>query len=393
MSPFETAVASHLAGTVVLALFFVLLGRHDPRPYLRAWAAAWVTQVVALAALLLSARQGWHLSYSLYLLLETAHGVLLCLAALAFARGPALPRWWPWAFAPLVAWAAAGPALLPDTRHLHAAQFAALAATYVAAATFLWPRRRQDEMGLRITTNVLALLSLLYLHYAAVFRLAFRGTEGAAYLEVAPFAVLLLQMLLALGMVLAVTEAAQRTLAATNAQLREAEERLRLLAETDPLTGCSNRRVFRELVDELRRRGPAASGVVLLLDMDGLKAVNDLRGHAAGDEAIRGVATAIRSRTREGRDLVVRWGGDEFVVVLPAVTREEGEARRLEIKAAVGAAGYSASAGLAAFGEGTDIVRAVEQADATMYAEKAARRSFAARGSPAGDRTPAGRPD
>ena len=79
-----------------------------------------------------------------------------------------------------------------------------------------------------------------------------------AYVAIAPFNVLLLQTLMAFGMVLTVMEEGQRALHSANDQLREAERRLKILAETDPLTGCFNRRVFRELVDDLRaRRAPA----------------------------------------------------------------------------------------------------------------------------------------
>src|SRR5688572_26596375 len=92
MSPLETATAAHLAGTVVLALFFVLLERHDPRPYLRDWMAAWIVQGVALAALLVTTREDWQIGLGLYLFLETAHGALLWLAAIGYARGPVAGR-------------------------------------------------------------------------------------------------------------------------------------------------------------------------------------------------------------------------------------------------------------------------------------------------------------
>ena len=59
MPLFEIATAAQLAGSVVLALFFVLLERHDPRPYLADWMAAWIAQAVALAVFLASLRWGW----------------------------------------------------------------------------------------------------------------------------------------------------------------------------------------------------------------------------------------------------------------------------------------------------------------------------------------------
>lgn len=377
MSLFDIATAAHLAGSVVLALFFLLLARHDPRPYLRAWTAAWVAQVLSLAVLLASSLRGWHASLSLYLFLEAVHGLLLVAAAQNYARGEGLRRGHAVAVAVLAAWSGIAPRLFAEESALHAAQFAVLAAAYLVASGVLWRLREPGGMGLRLTTNVLGLLGLLYLQHAAAFAWTVRSEAGLAiYLEAAPFTILLLQMLLALGMVMAVMEAAHWALHATNEQLRDAERRLKTIAETDSLTGCFNRRVFRELVDDVRAQSGDAEGVVILLDMDGLKAINDRDGHSAGDQAIRRVAEAIRSRTRT-TDVVVRWGGDEFVVVIPGATGVEGEARRAEILATIVSTGLSASAGLSAYGPAKDIVVAVREADAAMYRAKAEKKGNA----------------
>jgi diguanylate cyclase (GGDEF)-like protein len=374
MSPLEIATAAHLAGTVVLALFFVLLERHDPRPYLQDWMAAWIVQGVALAALLVTSRRDWQTGLALYLFLETAHGVLLWLAAVGYARGPVARRWRVRAIAATAAWAAAGPFVL-EQRALYAAQFTVLAVASFAAAFVLWPRRETGAMGVRLTTWLLVLLGVVYLADAAVGAWAMRPDGDLhPYVEIAPFNVLLLQTLMAFGMVLTVMEEGQRALHSTNDQLLEAERRLKTLAETDPLTGCFNRRVFRDLVDELRRGDGAREGTVVMLDMDGLKAINDRDGHAAGDAAIRAMADAIRARTRN-TDLAVRWGGDEFLVVLPGLSEAEGSARRDQIAAGIAAGGLSASTGMAAYGETVDIMNAVETADASMYAVKAQRRA------------------
>jgi len=102
-------------------------------------------------------------------------------------------------------------------------------------------------------------------------------------------------------------------------QRRRLEAELRRLAETDDLTGRLNRRAFfRELQAELHRSARYGHPPSLLyLDIDRFKAINDTRGHAAGDAIIRGVIERIVSVLRHPVDLIGRLGGDEFAVMLP----------------------------------------------------------------------------
>lgn len=101
-------------------------------------------------------------------------------------------------------------------------------------------------------------------------------------------------------------------------------EQQQRLAGRDELTGVANRRGFNEAlhreVARARRHGKPLS--LLMLDMDGLKQVNDRLGHPAGDTAIRAVATAAQSAVRDG-DQVFRLGGDEFAVLLPETEGDE----------------------------------------------------------------------
>ena len=106
------------------------------------------------------------------------------------------------------------------------------------------------------------------------------------------------------------------------------EERLRRLADEDPLTGLPNRRglegAIRLALDMADRHQLA--GALLMIDLDGFKAVNDTHGHAVGDEALAAVSQSLRARLR-ATDLLARVGGDEFAVLLRATTG--GRARAL----------------------------------------------------------------
>jgi diguanylate cyclase (GGDEF)-like protein len=107
---------------------------------------------------------------------------------------------------------------------------------------------------------------------------------------------------------------------------RAYEERLKQLADHDPLTELLNRRGFEAALDThlARCRRYGSSGALLALDLDGFKMVNDTLGHGAGDDLIVSCARALQHRLRE-TDTVARLGGDEFAVMLPDQTPEEAE--------------------------------------------------------------------
>lgn len=156
---------------------------------------------------------------------------------------------------------------------------------------------------------------------------------------------------------------------------------------TDPLTGLANRRalvghVAREIA-RASRHGDAVT--LLLLDLDGLKRLNDTHGHQAGDRAIREVADTIRGLLR-AYDLCARYAGDEFVVVLAGCDAAEAEERRAELQRAVDAlqvdvgrgrvAAIGVSAGAATYpADGRTIDELLSVADQRMYADKVRRQA------------------
>lgn len=107
--------------------------------------------------------------------------------------------------------------------------------------------------------------------------------------------------------------------------LRRQIDDLRRLSTTDPLTGLQNRRGLQSaLRAECARANQSGPLALLLIDVNGLKEINDALGHAAGDRVLRSVAAAIRMTVRE-TDTGSRWGGDEFAIVAPGTSREAAE--------------------------------------------------------------------
>ena len=161
------------------------------------------------------------------------------------------------------------------------------------------------------------------------------------------------------------------TAAAAAEALSGAVHRLHRLAVTDPLTGLLNREGLRRRTDVLllaaERSGDALT--VAVLDLDGFKAVNDLHGHAAGDALLVQLSRAWSDELRPG-DLLGRWGGDEFVLVLPGADLGSAGAtvRRL---AAASATGWSY--GLATYRPGCGLDQLLHDADADLYRAKSRR--------------------
>ena len=156
-------------------------------------------------------------------------------------------------------------------------------------------------------------------------------------------------------------------------QAMEDRSELQRAALTDPLTGLANRRAFDlELGDHIRVAGSTGADLsLILLDLDGFKALNDRDGHEAGDDLLQACALAWTAAVRAG-DLVVRLGGDEFAVVLPACSPETAAHIRARLELATPSA-VGVSSGIAIW-SGQSAQAFVAQADRTMYLMKAQQR-------------------
>ena len=189
-----------------------------------------------------------------------------------------------------------------------------------------------------------------------------------------------------IGMLESINASLRRTIA----QLQGEVAVTRQLAYHDPLTGLPNRHLLRDrLAQGVSRAAREGRRVALLmLDLDDFKSVNDTLGHAAGDDLLREVAWRLEDCTR-GADTVCRWGGDEFIVMLPNVaTAEEAELVAQKIRSCIavpirlgeGSVQVGISIGIALLDPGdTAIERVIRDADRAMYRAKRLARQEAGR--------------
>lgn len=161
-------------------------------------------------------------------------------------------------------------------------------------------------------------------------------------------------------------------------RLHESRRQLQDLAIRDPLTGLFNRRYFRDVyaTEMQRARRTGAPFSVAMLDLDGFKAFNDLNGHVTGDEVLESFADVLKASVRSV-DILARYGGDEFVILMPTTSAENAATAiaRVERNVAqwqpLGAPqGLKVSIGVSTWDAFTE---PLEQADMRMYETKRAR--------------------
>ncbi len=191
----------------------------------------------------------------------------------------------------------------------------------------------------------------------------------------------------ALGLVaglllLVVLAALLRRMRQTNTRLRHSNDELKVATERDPLTGLANRRHFHAVMQQ--SAATRFEGTLLLIDLDHFKRINDHHGHAAGDAVLVDMAQRLRTALRE-EDLTVRWGGEEFLVLVRQLPPEQVEALAERLLATIGSrpvfhgpqtVAVTASIGFASFPlpparEPVSWERALDVVDTALYLAKA----------------------
>ncbi len=233
-------------------------------------------------------------------------------------------------------------------------------------------RARPRGLGARLLIVSLAALAADYAHIPVLTLagVAFPDT----YLGLESYATMVLDIAVGVALVVTATDAANVELARRNAELCETQRALHDLAYTDALCGVPNRGAFLDAI-----ASPPQSGTIAMIDLDGLKAINDRFGHAAGDASLEMTARCLRGRCAE-HGTVYRIGGDEFAVIWAGVAPDAVQdtlhavAGDLAVLAEDVQAPARISWGVAAFGGTVSFADALIASDTDLYDGRSFRR-------------------
>ncbi len=369
---------------VMITVFFCVLGLNIRTAALRWWVRAWLFNLAALAitSMFWFVRPPMWVMHvvvaPIYMGAKTTFVLFLIQGAWAMLR-PGRPLIVPRRlYAGLAAYALAA-TLVPSVNMIGVVQHTVMGALLIAAGVILLVRFDVALIWLAIGFLIRGTLGFAE---AGAYALSLAG-PGSVAPGLARAAGIVssaassfdstAEWVLALGCVLAVSEWVQRELLQTNVELLGAQEDLRRLADRDTLTGLANRRSLREIL----RLAQPAGATLIFFDLDGFKQINDLHGHQAGDDTLRRFAAALREAFRPA-DAVVRYGGDEFLVVAKGLDsasvngRIEAMRDRLR-RAAKEGPPIGFSAGVAPLPAGGNPDAALNLADEAMYEDKRAR--------------------
>jgi diguanylate cyclase (GGDEF)-like protein len=328
-----------VSSLTMVAGFFAILSRSNRRPELIWWTRAWTANLVALlvtsAFWLLQTDSFFALIAASYIAAKTAFTLMLAQGAWLMIR-PGSPLLTSRAITLGIAvYAAAAGLLLPTINAVGIVQHLVIGVLLVALAIQLWIAN-SDAVTWLMTG--IAVRGLLALFEAGAYFIQWQPPESgwladlvipaAGFLSASSSFDMGAEWLVVLGSVLAVSERGRHQLEASHHRLVLAQEDLRRLADRDPLTGATNRRAMRDVFSAVHPIG----ATLLFFDLDGFKAINDDHGHAVGDACLKMFAAALKDSFRPN-DHVVRYGGDEFLVIAPGLDIAAARSRVEELTA------------------------------------------------------------
>src|SRR4030081_2913892 len=379
----SVGLAIQCVGILLVALLSMSMRGSIKNASLKCWTRAWLSLAIALLSLFAGFHivPGHTLFYSVYFFGEYTFGLMFIGGCRYLASGANMTHRCYAMLIPAALLAIALPWFSADFNDLFMVQASVMATLFAVSFIALWPalRQRETSPGLRIISAALILLTVDFLHYLPVFG-ARKGLWGmtvpTAYLQYTSIFDLILEILLGFGTIMVLLEDVRTEVEATNRQLTSARDKLELMARMDPLTEALNRHALHSLLSRDAAGGASAvDGCVAVIDIDNLKPINDTLGHSVGDKAIRAVARAVRSLIRAD-DMLFRWGGDEFMVLMFKLHEEEASRRMRSLNAILEENGeqwtsapvrITVSSGVCGFESLKDLGQAIETADRAMY--------------------------
>ncbi len=384
----NVGLAIQCVGVLLITLLSMFMQSSIKSNALRYWTASWVSLSLSLislfAAFQIASTQKIFLSC--YFFGEYLFGLLFIAGCRSQTTGASLTKKHNYFLIPAIVVSLVLPYVSRDINDLFMIHAAILSALFLISFFTLRGGHRREEAspGIRVMSVALLLMTIGFFHYVPAFA-ARKGLLGitvpSSYFRYTSLFDLLFEILLGFGTVMVLMEGVRREVELANRKLTDARDQLELLVQMDPLTEALNRHAFHSLLRRPEGGGhdnSATSGSVAVLDIDNLKPINDTMGHTVGDKAIRAVARAMRSLVRAD-DMLFRWGGDEFLVLMFKLPQPEAS-RRIEklnkileenCERWIGMpVTVTVSYGVAGFTSLTDLGQAIEQADKAMYARR-----------------------
>ncbi len=372
------SIAVQFSVVVCLFSYFLLLGQIVRLREVRLWTFAWLANALALAAVFVHAYAdiplpGHRLALVFYLAGKAVFAILIVSGARHHLRPGTEPRVSPTFLTVFIAlWSLLLGFAVP---HLWNAQLAeSLLIGLVFGAGGLTVLRNPRSLVSRWLGWALLLEGALFLFSAALLLPGLWGNQkGFAYINYSSFIDAWVELVLGLACIAVLTDRREELLHYANRELLESQQRLSRLVDTDPLTNLANRRSLRKAMDAVLETG----GAIIFIDINDFKQINDLFGHRVGDAALQRLGGLLTDQFRP-EDHIIRWGGDEFLVVAPSMDQTSAKTRIAAIREALRRHGddsppFSIASGVAELFPGGDPTSVLEEADRRMFANKRGR--------------------
>lgn len=372
-----------LNGVILITVLSLCLRRSLKLTAIRYWTMAWLCQSFALICLRLafSYEEFSSFLFTYYFLGEYLFGFMLVAGCRSLDGEYELKPRTELMMAPLVLGAIVLPHIASDFNEVFKVHALILVGLYATA--FYWLRKsKQATFGGRVMLVSIAFLAVDLLLNSLVFsarRITVFSIDILSYDSVIGF---VLQTALGFGMVIILLDKVLNDFRDTNEELLTTQKKLEELVNTDPLTDAFNRHAFYGFVRRQGEEPTKSSGCVGFFDIDDLKVINDCFGHAAGDMVIRAVVRSLREIIR-AEDLIYRWGGDEFFVIMVSMKAELAENRMARLDALLQQVhldgipepiSVAVSWGFTDYSNTADLENAIKSADSLMYRRKQMRK-------------------